>query len=750
MEPDQSASPAKVNLLQILAVACLVICFYFPLLSGGSLTGGDFANLFWPMREYTFQTVWQQGIFPLWNHYTFMGTPHAATMQHGVFYPVNYLIYLIPPFIAETKLDILFHLILTGVGVWFFLRYVIKTSIPMAVTLGALFPCISWFWTNGDNLARMAGVSYIPWIFAILALFLAGKMKGVSFLFWHTVLLTLAFVTGHPQAFFYTLMLEGFFFACSVIIWPKNWKRILPQLGLILLSYVLCGCLSAVQLLMSLELSPFSYREFQRLDPSYGLGVSLKPDMLFHLMNPNLFHAYTEGSNPHQYSEFHFFMGRLILILSLPALVITFLKSKRFGILSLLFLGFAILFMLGGNASVERITNGDFSTFPSGAVADAIHYESSELMSLSFHEALSKILPPLQGFRAPVRLNYHFLLGIFLLIGFGFSRLEIKLKHQWIIWPVVFVIGFAELFLASNHYAFRETESHPSVDYDGSTLTFLDRNFPANSGRIFRLTLEDDARIQASLSDDPLVRVESFDQRFVTYQENLNVLGKLPSVYGYEEGLIPTIRTKDFLFRFNRHLRSPEPDPVLLRLMGIRFYLSDLPVEGALQPVGSLDSLMTVYQFPLESQAFYQSQVSGVDWQQLEGTYWRNEGLTGSRNTSLINYGMNPTFDSSIPVPMTLSESANTLEIIGADSAQGDVLVSMGYMPGWVVNGEPVEWINAIHAKVPTEAFEAGTATLSYEPRSFRLGLFITVCTAFLLSFLFFLRKKGVPHETQN
>ena len=67
------------------AAAVLVVCFYHTHLNLGRIqSGGDFANLFWRMKVFR-QDAAASGFFPLWIPYLFMGSPHAATLQHAVF-----------------------------------------------------------------------------------------------------------------------------------------------------------------------------------------------------------------------------------------------------------------------------------------------------------------------------------------------------------------------------------------------------------------------------------------------------------------------------------------------------------------------------------------------------------------------------------------------------------------------------------------------------------------------------------------
>ncbi len=78
--------------LEPLLVAAGVVLFYAIHLDlFRTAAGGDWANLFWPMKIYRNDVLFTSGQFPLWCPHVFMGMPFAATMQHAVFYPLDYL-----------------------------------------------------------------------------------------------------------------------------------------------------------------------------------------------------------------------------------------------------------------------------------------------------------------------------------------------------------------------------------------------------------------------------------------------------------------------------------------------------------------------------------------------------------------------------------------------------------------------------------------------------------------------------------
>ena len=58
--------------------------------------GGDLASLYFPTYSYVAGQI-HGGTLPLWNPYIFSGMPLAADVQTGLFYPLNWIIYLFVP-----------------------------------------------------------------------------------------------------------------------------------------------------------------------------------------------------------------------------------------------------------------------------------------------------------------------------------------------------------------------------------------------------------------------------------------------------------------------------------------------------------------------------------------------------------------------------------------------------------------------------------------------------------------------------
>jgi len=85
--------------------------------------GGDLASFIYPVYSFAART-WQQGVVPLWNPYLYAGSPFAADMQSGVFYPVNMIAFLLARPFTYTTVETLavVHFLLAAVFAYIYGR----------------------------------------------------------------------------------------------------------------------------------------------------------------------------------------------------------------------------------------------------------------------------------------------------------------------------------------------------------------------------------------------------------------------------------------------------------------------------------------------------------------------------------------------------------------------------------------------------------------------------------------------------
>lgn len=241
---------------------------------------GDFVEQYYPMRVFA-AGEWRQFRLPLWDPYTYAGTPAAAASLFAAFYPFNAWLALFPyPFPFEAlELEAIFHLGLTGVFTMLLIRR--WTGRTAAGLLAGTAFSLGGFLTSYPVL-QLGILETAAWLPAGLWLLDGGLtwrdlrrvvLAGLAF--------ACALLAGHPQTFLYIAYVTA---ACFLF---RAWRlRISWQFaGASALSLLLVTAgLSAVQWLPSLELARLSPRaDISFAEVSNGFTLA----ELWGLLRPN-------------------------------------------------------------------------------------------------------------------------------------------------------------------------------------------------------------------------------------------------------------------------------------------------------------------------------------------------------------------------------------------------------------------------------------------------------------------------------
>jgi hypothetical protein len=265
---------------------------------------------------------------PLWNPYSFSGTPLLANYQSAVLSPFN-LLFFILPFIDAWSLLVLLQPLLAGIFTYLFLRTLrISKEGSVISSLGFMFCGFITSWMAYATLGY--AILFLP-----LALFAIEKFYQTQknrFLVLLAFSLPLSFFSGHFQISIYF-----FLFVIAYQLF-KFWQVKNLKNALVLLFYTFVGILlSLPQLLPSVEAYTQSLRSgmFAKAEviPWGYLSTFLAPDFLGNPVTRNDWFGH--------YAEWNAYVGVIPLILGCFAL---FRVRKKeilfFGLMGLL----AILF----------------------------------------------------------------------------------------------------------------------------------------------------------------------------------------------------------------------------------------------------------------------------------------------------------------------------------------------------------------------------------------------------------------------
>lgn len=264
----------KVKFWPIIFIVLLWLVFAFPYLVKGFVPfPSDYLVSFFPPWSATFgmpvknnampdvitqifpwKTVtidsWKLGQVPLWNPYSFSGTPHAANYQTAAFSPFNVLFFLFDRVDAWSIL-ILLQPLLAGWFMYIFLRNVNRSKSGSLVgSISYMFCGFLVTWMSYGTLGYAA--LFLPLVLLAIHRSLASPT------WWSFPLISigiaLSFVSGHFQISLYVLLASLMY-----VIWHARASKI-KQLFLALLFIALGLLLAAPQLLPSYDAYAASVR----------------------------------------------------------------------------------------------------------------------------------------------------------------------------------------------------------------------------------------------------------------------------------------------------------------------------------------------------------------------------------------------------------------------------------------------------------------------------------------------------------
>jgi hypothetical protein len=371
------------DIAAILLIIAAVFLVFQNLLKGQIIATNDVGTndllyLYFPVR-YLYAEALKAGEILQWATNISSGFPVFAEGQSGFLYPFNLITsYLLSPFQALNWF-LLFHAILAGTGVYFFVKKISGSgwnAIPAAVAASI---CGSITTGHTRHLNIFAIIALTPWLFLFAESFVR-KLRFSSAMLFGSIL-GLMLLTNHPQfsficSFFTFLYLFLRFYFSELKI--SNYGKKLLIFILITLGVSLA--ISFFQLRETLNLSSFSIRSKDLNTSEYtGMG-SLTWNGLLTFIYPyyagNAGNATYSSGTIFLFWEFFHYTGIAVLILGIIAFVRKF-KSNSYVKIFLIISVISFLFALGENLKLYRI----FSFFP---VISSFRFPSRWLIGTEF------------------------------------------------------------------------------------------------------------------------------------------------------------------------------------------------------------------------------------------------------------------------------------------------------------------------------------------------------------------------------
>lgn len=245
--------------------------------------------------------------WPLWNPYSFAGTPLLATYHSATLYPLNVLLLL--PKVIGWGLFIFSQTLIASVTMFLFLGLLTKSS--LAKLTGSIMFALGGLMTTWLELGTaVQAMAWLPLaLYAVKKFAIQAKFRFILILIISLFLIILA---GNAQVTTYSLLIVTSY-------------ALVLKVPLLMLAIVLSLGLTAIQLLPSLDLLQNSIRQSESYTSQANYGLLPVKDILKFFIADFFGNPVTRNYWGHlNYSETSGFLG----ILTLPLLIYGLVKLK--------------------------------------------------------------------------------------------------------------------------------------------------------------------------------------------------------------------------------------------------------------------------------------------------------------------------------------------------------------------------------------------------------------------------------------
>lgn len=206
---------------------------------------------------------WQ---WPLWNPYSFTGTPLLATYHSAVLYPLNAIL-LLPKYFGW-GIFIYSQTLIAAITFYLFISRLAKSK--TAGVIGAIIYSLGGLMTTWLELGTAGhAMAWLPLSFFAIELYL--ESKKIRYLFILSFSLTLIILSGNVQITTYAFVLITAFLVVKT--YNKNRANFVINLFPLLIALFTAVSLSSMQLLPSLDLLQKSIRLTDSYTNSFNYGL---------------------------------------------------------------------------------------------------------------------------------------------------------------------------------------------------------------------------------------------------------------------------------------------------------------------------------------------------------------------------------------------------------------------------------------------------------------------------------------------
>lgn len=618
---DPNTPPPRLSRRDIVALAALlalVLAFFWKMaFTDLILPRGDAFTYFypyWAARSAALRVL----RLPLWNPDLFMGAPFLANSQAGVFYPLNWpLSWLSAP--AAVKAAAVLHAALAAAGMYLFARRGLRLTILGATLAAAIFALGGYYTSQVEHINQFQGLAWLPWLFWLWGEATSGRP-------WLSLLVgggfALQLLAGHTQTVFVSGVALGVWALWHTIgLWrrgERGWRALAWPLGTVALGALVSGLLAAAQLLPTFELAGFSPRS-GGLPFSEAVSFSLHPALAGRALLP------VHSGEP-LFSEYVAHVGVAGLVLALTGAWAGRSNRQVAGLALLAAAG--LLLALGAynplywglvrlpGFSLFRVPArwlalyalGTAGLAGSGLDALAVHLHPVRLRQLALPAgvvvvlALTTALTPLAGSDVPGAVRP----GLDEIAGWAAALLLTAGGMAWLgrvgnpararLLPALAAAAIVELFIAGRAQPYNRLSAETAWSSQRPSISTLLAATSGDEARPRFLSLSDitfdpgdlhelEAVYGPHLGGDELYDLIVASKLKEVLSPNLSMAWGLPSVDGFDGGLLPTRDYVRFTSLFTggeaavdgrlREYLDAVPPLDWLRLAGVRYVITD-------------------------------------------------------------------------------------------------------------------------------------------------------------------------------
>lgn len=687
---------------------------FFPktkLISTPEYGGGD-ENIFHYPLKFHFQNKIKNSEFLFWSNQIGGGYPIFANIELGLLNPINYITLKFLPFDWAINVQIFVYFLILLYSSYY-LAQTFKLSPVISILYALTFSYNFFNIANIIHLSHIASFFLIPLIYGLTHKIIIEKKSPIKYYLALISVLTLQLLSGHPQYFFYSILIIVLYFGIKYIIYKIKRKEIFIKFLFFIVSLFFVLLISLPQILPTLEYLKFSNERSFLVDKSLKLINFLTLLWPFFLYNSDLRGAISSVNYiPPWDSNFYFGLPILILLILLIIFyhqklkLSSFLNQTKENILLLLII---FLMVMGNNSPIYFI------------------YE----------------IKPFNLFRVPERLTFVFLM-ILILILFFILEIFWKTKKRIIKFLIIF-LPIINLFLNIYFmYTFHNFNSFDDYLINNHKLNNLKNTETNNQTRIISIRFYEQENprllyeegIKAKIFKDLTLVKNSLTQNFGVFH-NLSHYNLPNSAFNLKRHL--------YLYKLILEAEKLFPSKAyasLLSMANIQYLIlpHKLKDNNNFKLISKIKgNSITFYWYELKNKpslVYFSNKIKKFDTiDQFYDLLKKNESIIGIEEEIKIPPPKKDKFN----FRYKISKYTDRHIIIEVkNEVKGMMVLANHYYPGWkaYLNGKPVKIFRA-NLTFQGILLEAGFNRVEfiYIPESFYQGLKISGITLLFLTF---------------